>query len=569
MPQSEDGQAPVVYRIRITPRLVFNILGPYFYEKLAQQVRAITPITLFLLVFQFLVFRIMRIEHPLTIALGMCCVVGGLMFFLSGLRLGVMPLGEDIGGTLPAKSRLAVILPIAMLVGAVATMAEPAIGTLKILGHKISPRETPLLFDYLNRRPEIMLWCVSLGVGFGACNGILRLVKGWRLKMALLPGLVLASVLTVVAALDANAFCLVGVAWDLGGMTTGTVTAPLLLALGVGMAAALGRHNDPMAGFGIIALCSIWAVVFLLAMGLFHSWTGGFMSAAEAEAYAAARGPAGAAAAGGNVLSLIGKNLVSAAQAIIPLCGLLLVVQLVVLRERVRGVQQVTAGIAFALLGLLLFQIGLEYGLNPLGDQVGRGSVISFSGEGFASMAAGLGPDGRYGAFWGRIVVMLFGFLAGYGAVMAEPALAALGLTVEDVTGGAFRKTLVVHTVGLGVGVGLLIGVAKILFGWPVLAIIIPSYGLAALLTALSDERYVNIGWDSGGVASGDITSPVLIALGLGAGAAVGASDSFSLIAMAAVWPIISVQAVGLLVNRTRLFDRTRGSRAGTARGPA
>jgi hypothetical protein len=478
------------------------------------------------------------------------------MFFLSGLRLGVMPLGEDIGGTLPAKSRLAVILPIAILVGAVATMAEPAIGTLKILGHKISPRETPLLFDYLNRRPEAMLWCVSLGVGFGAANGILRLVKGWRLKMAVLPGLGLASVLTVVAAIDANAFCLVGVAWDVGGMTTGTVTAPLLLALGVGMAAAIGRHNDPMAGFGIITLCSIWAVVFLLAMGLFHSWTGAFMSPAEAEAYAAARGAAGAAGATGNALSLIGENLVSAAQAIIPLCGLLLIVQLVVLRERVRGVRQVTVGIAFALLGLLLFQIGLEHGLNPLGDQVGRGSVISFTGEGFASIAAGLGPDGRYGAFWGRIVVMLFGFLAGYGAVMAEPALAALGLTVEDVTGGAFRKQLVVHTVGLGVGVGLLIGVAKILFGWPVLAIIIPSYVLVTLLTALSNEKYVNIGWDSGGVASGDITSPVLIALGLGAGAAVGASDSFSLIAMAAVWPIISVQAVGLLVDRTGLFGR-------------
>jgi hypothetical protein len=558
MTEPEGGQAPVVYRIRITPRLVFDILGPYFYEKLSEQVRAITPITLFLLVFQFVVFRIMRIEHPVTIALGMCAVAAGLMFFLSGLRLGVMPLGEDIGGTLPAKSRLAVILPIAILVGAVATMAEPAIGTLKILGHKISPRETPLLFDYLNRRPEAMLWCVSLGVGFGAANGILRLVKGWRLKMAVLPGLGLASVLTVVAAIDANAFCLVGVAWDVGGMTTGTVTAPLLLALGVGMAAAIGRHNDPMAGFGIITLCSIWAVVFLLAMGLFHSWTGGFMSPAEAEAYAAARGAAGATGAEGNVLSLIGENLVSAAQAIIPLCGLLLIVQLVVLRERVRGVRQVTVGIAFALLGLLLFQIGLEHGLNPLGDQVGRGSVISFTGEGFASIAAGLGPDGRYGAFWGRIVVMLFGFLAGYGAVMAEPALAALGLTVEDVTGGAFRKKLVVHTVGLGVGVGLLIGVAKILFGWPVLAIIIPSYVLVTLLTVLSNEKYVNIGWDSGGVASGDITSPVLIALGLGAGAAVGAADSFSLIAMAAVWPIISVQAVGLLVDRTRLFGGAR-----------
>jgi hypothetical protein len=544
--------ARVSYDVRITPRLILRILAPYFFEKLTEQARAVAPVTLFLLVSQLLVFRLFRLEHPFAIALGMCCVVAGLMFFLSGLRLGVMPLGEDIGGTLPAKSRLSVILLVALVVGTVATMAEPAVSTLRILGHKISPQKTPLLFDYLNRRGDTLLWCVSLGVGVGACNGILRLVRGWRLQRAVLPGVALACVLTIVAALDRNAFSVVGVAWDVGGMTTGTVTAPLLLALGVGMAAAIGRHNDPMAGFGIITLCSIWAVVFVLAMGLFHSWTGSFMSPEEGAAFLAARAGLEVGAAEPHVLSLIGANLVSAAQAIIPLCAILLIVQLVVLRESVRAIRQVAVGIAFSLIGLLLFQIGLERGLNPLGDQVGRSSVISFSGAGFEALVPGLRPDGRYGAFWGKLVVMGFGFLVGYAAALAEPALNALGLTVEDVTGGAFRRKLVLHTVGLGVGTGLLIGVARILFDWPILGIILPSYALVTLLTVIGDERYVNIGWDSGGVASGDITSPVLIALGLGAGAAVGAPDGFSLIAMAAVWPIIAVQAMGLLVNRTK-----------------
>src|SRR5512145_2409327 len=96
--------ARVSYDVRITPRLVRRILAPYFFEKFTEQVRAVAPVTLFLLVSQFLVFRLFRLEHPFAIALGMCCVVAGLMFFLSGLRLGVMPLGEDIGGTLPAKS---------------------------------------------------------------------------------------------------------------------------------------------------------------------------------------------------------------------------------------------------------------------------------------------------------------------------------------------------------------------------------------------------------------------------------------------------------------------------------
>lgn len=553
----QQPAARVAYRIPITPRLVFGILGPYFYGKFMEQLRAIAPVTLFLLLFQFLVFRLLRIEHPLSIAIGMCCVAAGLVFFLNGLRLGVMPLSEDIGGTLPAKSRMWTILLVAVVLGTVATLAEPAISTLRILGRKISPHQTPLLFDYLNRRPQTLLTCVALGVGFGAANGLLRLVKGWRLKLAILPGLIAALTLTVIAAFNPHAACLVGVAWDAGGMTTGTVTAPLLLALGVGMAAAIGRHNDPMAGFGIISLCSIWAVVFLLAMGLYHAWTGDFMSPEAGAAFLAAAGADGAGVADTNVLTLIGENLVAAAQAILPLCAILLVVQAVVLREPVRALHQVGVGILFALIGLLLFQIGLARGLNPLGDQVGRASVISFSGAPFAARVPGLGPDGRYGAFWGRLVVMLFGFMAGYGAVMAEPALAALGLTVEDVTGGALRKKLVVHAVAIGVGTGLLIGVAKILFGWPILAIVLPSYALVTGLTLIGDEKYVNIGWDAGGVASGDITSPVLIALGLGAGTAVGAADCFSLIAMAAVWPIISVQIMGLLANRTRRLGGT------------
>ena len=158
---------------------------------------------------------------------------------------------------------------------------------------------------------------------------------------------------------------------------------------------------------------------------------------------------------------------------------------------------------------------------------------------------------GIYGLTLGKIIVLLFAFVVGYGASLAEPALMSLGITVEEVTAGAFKKFLVMHSVGVGVGLGLIIGVARILFGWSSLSIMLPSYGLVLLLTLISDEKYVNIGWDSGGVTTGDITSPILIALGLGVAAAVGGADGFSLIAMGSVWPMISVMALGLFVNRT------------------
>ena len=147
--------------------------------------------------------------------------------------------------------------------------------------------------------------------------------------------------------------------------------------------------------------------------------------------------------------------------------------------------------------------------------------------------------------------MLLFAFVVGYGASLAEPALMSLGITVEEVTAGAFKKFLVMHSVGVGAASASSSAWPASCSDWSSLSIMLPSYGLVLLLTMISDEKYVNIGWDSGGVTTGDITSPILIALGLGVAAAVGGADGFSLIAMGSVWPIISVLALGLYVNKT------------------
>ncbi|MBI4178999.1 DUF1538 family protein [bacterium] len=547
----------VTYAVKLTPRLVFAIVGPYVYEKIAEQVKALLPICLFLVGFQLLVFR-MDIPDALKISLGLCSVIMGLMFFIDGLRIGVMPLGENIGSTLPAKAKLWVILASACLLGTMANMAEPAIGTLRILGSKIPYEKAPLLYDYLNRRTEFVLWVVSLGVGLGAMNGIYRFVKGWSLKFTIIPGLSISVILTLIGAFDEQVKHLIGMAWDGGGITTGTVTAPLVLALGVGMASALGKSDSGMSGFGIITLCSIWPIAILLSIALFDSWTGHYMTPEEYAAFAASTANS-AAGASANVLAMIGGNFLASAQAILPLIALLVVIQKFVLKEEIRNLDQVICGVIFTLMGLMLFKIGLETGLNPFGEKVGHDAAISFSNNGFEGVISAV--DGRYGKGFGVAVVLLFGFLAGYGATLAEPALVALGLTVEDITAGAFKKWLLMHAVGFGVGIGLLIGVSKIIYGWPSMAIILPSYALVLTLTVLSDEKYVNFGWDSGGVTTGDITSPVLISLGLGVAGASGGFDGFCLIAMGSVWPIISVLALGLFINKTTPFVREQKAR--------
>jgi hypothetical protein len=531
------GDIQVTYDVKITPRLVMAIVGPYVAEKFMEQLKALAPVSLFLVVFQILVLR-SGIVEAVAVTLGLLSVVLGLMFFIEGLRLGVMPLGENIGATMPAKAKLAIILTSAFLLGTIATFAEPAVATLTILGGAIPYAKAPLLFDFLNQRTTLVLVLAAAGVGIGAMQGIHRFVKGASLKVTIMPGLIAAIVLTLIAAFDKNARDIIGVAWDAGGITTGTVTAPLVLALGVGMARVLGKGETGMSGFGIITLCSIWPIVLVLAAALLFSWTGMFMTPEQFAALPAAAG--GGEAGGVNVLALFGESALGAMTSLLPLLALLLLIQRLVLREPVRNLDRIIMGIVFALLGLLLFKVGLVTGLDPLGSQVGSRATSAFTPDG-----------GLYGTVWGKLIVLVFAFAVGYGASLAEPALMSLGITVEEVTAGAFKKFLVMHSVAFGVGMGLILGIARIMFGWSSLAIVLPSYVLVVLLSLVSEEKYVNIGWDSGGVTTGDITSPILIALGLGVAAAVGGADGFSLIAMGSVWPIISVLALGLFVNKT------------------
>ncbi len=152
----------------------------------------------------------------------------------------------------------------------------------------------------------------------------------------------------------------------------------------------------------------------------------------------------------------------------------------------------------------------------------------------------------------GLIVVLLFAFVMGYSATLAEPALNALGITVEDITVGAFKKTLLIQSVAVGVGAGIMLGVAKIIWNIPLFWLLFPLYFLLLFITKLSSEEFVNIGWDSAGVTTGPITVPLVLSMGLGIGTQVGVVEGFGILATASVCPILSVLSMGLVVNYRR-----------------
>jgi hypothetical protein len=192
---------------------------------------------------------------------------------------------------------------------------------------------------------------------------------------------------------------------------------------------------------------------------------------------------------------------------------------------------------------MVLINLGLTYGLAMLGDQAG-GLV-----PGAFTRIEAMGESPLYGFAVGVAVAVLFGWLLGFGATLAEPALNALGTTVETLTNGAFSKSLLMYSVSVGVGIGIAVGVAKIIFDFPLTYLLVPGYAVALLLTALSSEEYVNVAWDSAGVTTGPVTVPLVLAMGLGFGKAVGAVEGFGVLAAASLFPVMAVLATGLLIE--------------------
>jgi hypothetical protein len=521
------SQAADQSRIRVSAREAAGILAPYFWSKAQEQLRAVLPVALFLAAFQVLALG-RPVADGLAIGLGIGLVVLGLMFFMEGLRLGLMPFGEAIGAQLPLKASLGVVLLFAFMTGLGATLAEPAIGVLKAAGAWIAPERAPLLYELLNQRSGALVAAVGLGVGAASTIGILRFFTGGSLKPIALGAVGVAAALSLWAYARPETRAILGLAWDCGAVTTGPVTVPLVLALGVGVSRATGRADTGLAGFGIVTLASLFPVIAVLALGLgvFH---GGALGPATAMAEP-----------GASALHPLLGSFLAALQATVPLFLFLYLFLRFVLKERLPRRDEVLLGMAFCLLGMAAFNLGLAQGLSPLAVQVGSQVPSAYHP-----------PDASlYGGAWGVALVILFAAVLGYGATLAEPALNALGITVEEVTTGAFKRGALIHAVALGVGAGIALGVAKFIFDLPLLHLLLPAYGLAAVLTLLSSEAYVNIGWDSAGVTTGPVTVPLVIALGLGIGKTAALADGFGILALASVGPILSVLAVGLAVRQ-------------------
>ncbi|MBE0621567.1 MAG: DUF1538 domain-containing protein [Burkholderiales bacterium] len=516
-----------------------RLLTPYVSVRFLEQVRAVVPLALFLALFQIAALR-STVTQAEEITFGMLAVMLGLMLFMEGVKYGLMPFSENIGFKLPSRSPTTVVLVFAFLLGGIATFAEPAIGALRAAGAGLDPARTPWLHLLLTRYPDRLVLAVGTGVGAAVVLGMLRFIFAWRMKTLVIAVLLPCLAASVYAGLDARLAPILGLAWDCGAITTGPVTVPLVLALGIGVSAAAGRRDNPLSGFGIVTLASLFPAmsVILVAVGL------------VSEVPDPASLPAVVAVSGVTAwweMTPVAEVLASL-RAIVPLILLLWLAQRFILGEKLAHRQIVAYGVVVAVLGMTLFNVGLSVGLIPLGEQAGQVVPSAFH--------AINGGKPLYPYPFGVGLTMLFAAAVGYGATAAEPALNAMGVTVENLTDGAFPRKLLIQAVAVGVALGTALGVAKVLFEWPMLPLLLGAYSVALVCTVLSLEEYVNLAWDSAGVTTGPVTVPLVLALGLGLSKAVGAAEGFGILAMASAGPIISVLAVGLWIRR-----RSKGAR--------
>ncbi len=513
-------------------RQMLRLVASYLWLRLREQLRLVVPLSAWLIAFQWFVLRQPVADLP-WIMLGLLAVVIGLMLFMEGLRVGLMPLGETLGRELPVHSTLTRVLTIALVLGIGVTFAEPAIAALGAAGALVVVDETPYLYALLELWRAPLVFAVGAGVGLAAMIGTLRLLRGWSLKPLVYVALLPTLALTLAFSLHPDLRQVVGLAWDCGAVTTGPVTVPIVLALGVGVASAVGTGGNPLAGFGVVTLASLFPVLFVLLLGLLA------VTVLTPEAILAAATDRDSMGLGNDTLLAppFGEVL-AALRAVVPLVLFLLWVLVRLLRSRVPRPVEITYGITLCVLGMALFKVGLVTGLAALGEQVG-GLLPTALGANAADAAL-------YGPRLGLALVLLFALVIGLGATMAEPALNALGTTVEELTDGTFRNPTLRMAVSVGVAAGIALGVVKLLYDLPLAALLIPGYTLALVLTWVSREEFVNVAWDSAGVTTGPVTVPLVLAMGLGLGGAAGALQGFGVLAMASVGPIVSVLATGL-----------------------
>jgi predicted outer membrane lipoprotein len=669
-------------RLKIPLTEAILMLSKYAWTRIKEQIKSVAFIILYLVGFQLLILNVPLANALVTVG-GIVLVVFGLAFFLEGLFLGLMPLGERVGIKMPQRVNISVIAIFGLILGFGATLAEPAISALRTAGSSITAWDAPLLYMILEPYADWLIISVGIGVGIAVALGMFRFYYNWSIKPFIYVIIPLLLIFSVYAYYNENLNTIIGLAWDCGAVTTGAVTVPLVLALGIGVSSSSNKGQKSSGGFGIILLASAFPILAVLTLSFIlemkvpdpvdekiffsienrenalkifenedklakhafthaneegrrayfeseelyvqellslkddlnkqkllmgdislNNWLLNHASKNERSLLTDLDSTSDKVVKSSSFNMVLKEESFAGVRAVVPLSILLLVVLIVLLRERIRYKDEVALGIVFSLIGMILLTSGIRLGLASLGSSVGGELPRAFAKEekfvdriliknfDTSVLFNGIAPDGTTKKFFnliedhndvsriefkehrydeeekvyehiitqeplfgqkltvlGLILVLIFVFGMGFGATLAEPALRALGLTVENLTVGTIKQKQIVKIVSIGVGLGITLGFARILFNIPLVWLIVPPYILLIILSVFSEEEYTAMAWDSGGVTTGPVTVPLVLAMGLSIGGALNIADGFGVLALASAFPIITTLTYGMYKN--------------------
>ncbi|MCM1322351.1 MAG: DUF1538 domain-containing protein [Bacteroides sp.] len=436
--------------------------------------------------------------------IGGILVIIGLSLFLLGADAGILPVGEKAGAALTAKKNLPLLLTAAFFIGVLITIAEPDV---QVLAQQIAGVNPSI-------NPSKLIFMIAAGVGLFVSLGLTRTILQIPLKWILLAVYVLVFICAYKTPPE-----FLAVAFDSGGATTGPMTVPFIMALGVGVAAVRGGKNkSENDSFGLTGIASIGPILAVLLFGIFTD-----SSSADAGLQTAA------ASAGNSIFAdLLPEIFHEVIMAMLPLIILFAVFQIFLIKMPPRQVIRMAVGLLWSFAGLTLFLLGVKYGFIPAGEQLG-------------TMLASLDNS------W---LLIPIGILFGAIVVCAEPAVWVLTDQVEHISGGTIKRKLLLFSLSAGVAVSIGLSMWRVMNGFSLWYFMLPGYALALLLMFFCPSLFTAIAFDSGGVASGPMTSTFILSFTLGASAVSGGNpvtDAFGVIALVAMTPLITIQILGIL----------------------
>lgn len=467
-------------------------------DTIKEVVLAVFPIAAVIVLLQYTVIFLPD-EYFFAFLGGLGMVTSGLILFLIGVHMGLLPVGEMIGSALPKTGKVWIVLLFSFILGFAITVAEPDVWVLAGYVDQASGGAIP--------RSSLIL-VVALGLAIFVTLSMVRIITGWSINYFLIAGYALIFTIIFLPNSDPN---FVPISFDAGGVTTGPMAVPFIIAFGVGISSVLRSKSSSQDGFGLVALASIGPVLAVLFLGIAYDIPSDVELDQSPGSY--------------TFLGTLGE----VAFALTPLILFFTFFQFYMLKLKINKVLTLLIGVVLTWVGMALFLHGVHVGFQPAGTEMG--TIL-----------------GELNNSW---IIIPIGILLGFVATFAEPAVRVLIQEVDKVTSGSIPERVMLFTISIGVALSIGLAMIRIIYGIELMYLVLPGYILALTLIYFTSREFTSIAFDAGGVATGPMTVTFVVAIALGFSNVTEGSDplveGFGMISLVALTPILAVLILGIL----------------------